>query len=520
MSSTAKPLKALVFSNMGTSILVVLHDDPRTPGSHRWSVVLAASRRAVRRLAEEPLDQDAVLPLAVEPAVAALDADLREAGRAMHGAAGRVGGEDPARQLVDPAALGLGRELVEQAPAEALAARRGVDVDAVLADPGVEGAIGVAGSRARSPRRGRRHPRRPGTAARARTSRAISAGRPRARLERRLAPGDARRCRSRRPRAASSGRAARMVTGAIGPTSIAFARLVNLYADGDRASHGADGPHGVGAQPRRAGPRLPEHRDRQRDRPARRDGRRAAVGQLAVAGLLRVGVDDRAVDPARRLGADRRPARLGQRRPDDVLLPGRRPGGQARARPRRAARPPAPGDPGRRRARRHDRPGRHLPGVQRRRRRARTAGARRCRPTPRSRSALLALAAPRGATRLRVFLLTLAVVDDLCALLVIATVYTEHVSLTRAGHRDRAVRRARRAALRAGRARPRPRPSSASAHLGRACSSRASTRRSPGSPSAWSRAPTRRRATTSSAPARPSARSASSRRPSSPAPRS
>ena len=43
---------------------------------------------------------------------------------------------------------------------------------------------------------------------------------------------------------------------------------------------------------------------------------------------------------------------------------------------------------------------------------------------------LLALAAPRGSTRLRVFLLTLAVVDDLCALLVIATAYSEHVSLT------------------------------------------------------------------------------------------
>jgi Na+/H+ antiporter NhaA len=43
---------------------------------------------------------------------------------------------------------------------------------------------------------------------------------------------------------------------------------------------------------------------------------------------------------------------------------------------------------------------------------------------------LLALAAPRGATRLRVFLLTLAVVDDLGALLVIATVYSEDVSLT------------------------------------------------------------------------------------------
>jgi Na+/H+ antiporter NhaA/predicted DsbA family dithiol-disulfide isomerase len=41
----------------------------------------------------------------------------------------------------------------------------------------------------------------------------------------------------------------------------------------------------------------------------------------------------------------------------------------------------------------------------------------------------LALLTPRGATRLRVFLLTLAVVDDLGALLVIATVYTEHLSL-------------------------------------------------------------------------------------------
>jgi Na+/H+ antiporter NhaA len=40
----------------------------------------------------------------------------------------------------------------------------------------------------------------------------------------------------------------------------------------------------------------------------------------------------------------------------------------------------------------------------------------------------LALLTPRAATRLRVFLLSLAVVDDLCALLVIATVYTSHVS--------------------------------------------------------------------------------------------
>jgi Na+/H+ antiporter NhaA/predicted DsbA family dithiol-disulfide isomerase len=42
----------------------------------------------------------------------------------------------------------------------------------------------------------------------------------------------------------------------------------------------------------------------------------------------------------------------------------------------------------------------------------------------------LALLTPRSATRLRVFLLTLAVVDDLTALVVIATAYTTHVSTT------------------------------------------------------------------------------------------
>src|SRR6204780_5256315 len=41
----------------------------------------------------------------------------------------------------------------------------------------------------------------------------------------------------------------------------------------------------------------------------------------------------------------------------------------------------------------------------------------------------VAMLTPRAATRLRVFLLTLAVVDDLCALLVIAVAYTTHVSV-------------------------------------------------------------------------------------------
>jgi Na+/H+ antiporter NhaA len=43
--------------------------------------------------------------------------------------------------------------------------------------------------------------------------------------------------------------------------------------------------------------------------------------------------------------------------------------------------------------------------------------------------AAVALITPRTATRIRVFLLTLAVVDDLAALVVIATVYTSHLSL-------------------------------------------------------------------------------------------
>jgi Na+/H+ antiporter NhaA len=45
----------------------------------------------------------------------------------------------------------------------------------------------------------------------------------------------------------------------------------------------------------------------------------------------------------------------------------------------------------------------------------------------------LALLTPRAATRLRVFLLTLAVVDDLIALLVIVIVYTSHVSFPALG---------------------------------------------------------------------------------------
>src|ERR1700730_18669816 len=54
------------------------------------------------------------------------------------------------------------------------------------------------------------------------------------------------------------------------------------------------------------------------------------VAAIVVA-LLRIGVDDEALDSAGwRLDLDQPPP-LGQRRPDDVLLPGGGPGGQARA---------------------------------------------------------------------------------------------------------------------------------------------------------------------------------------------
>jgi Na+/H+ antiporter NhaA len=46
---------------------------------------------------------------------------------------------------------------------------------------------------------------------------------------------------------------------------------------------------------------------------------------------------------------------------------------------------------------------------------------------------IVALVTPRTATRVRVFLLTLAVVDDLAALVVIATVYSSHVSFVALG---------------------------------------------------------------------------------------
>ena len=187
-------------------------------------------------------------------------------------------------------------------------------------------------------------------------------------------------------------------------------------------------PHRLGTKPGRTAAQLPQHRDERRACAAGRLARRADLGQPALVGVLRVVLDHRPVDPDRRRGAVARPARLGQPGAHDAVLPGRGARGQARARPRASC---ATGAAWRSRCwpRSADSPcrcsstWRSTPASHRR-----TAGAPRCRPTRPSPSACWRWWRPH-ATRLRVRLLTIVVIDDLVALLVIATVYTEHIEL-------------------------------------------------------------------------------------------
>src|SRR3954447_8095937 len=92
---------------------------------------------------EQALDEYAVLPLAVEAAVARLHADLVEPRGAMHGEACRVGREDAARELVEPGVLRRAGERVEQPAPDAAAAGARIDVDPVLSDALVDAAIAV-----------------------------------------------------------------------------------------------------------------------------------------------------------------------------------------------------------------------------------------------------------------------------------------------------------------------------------------------------------------------------------------
>ena len=186
--------------------------------------------------------------------------------------------------------------------------------------------------------------------------------------------------------------------------------------------------HRLGAQPRDAAARLPAHRDRQRRGPARGDGRGAGLGERRR-GLLRHGLAHAAVDPARRRG-------VSQDLRDWVNsglmtffffvvgLEARREFDMGELRERRRLALPLAGRP-----RRHGRAGRDLPGLQRRPARPRTAGAPRCRPTRRSRSGCSRWSGRAFPDRLRAFMLTVAVVDDLVALVVIASAYTGHLAL-------------------------------------------------------------------------------------------
>src|SRR5262245_7541282 len=105
------------------------------------AVSRAGEAASGRGLAEQALDEHAVLPAPVEAPVAALHADLHEARRDVHGAARRVVAEHAARELVEAATGGLVAERLQQRAAEPPAARRPRDVDAVLADPVVDAAV-------------------------------------------------------------------------------------------------------------------------------------------------------------------------------------------------------------------------------------------------------------------------------------------------------------------------------------------------------------------------------------------
>ena len=127
----------------------------------------------------------------------------------------------------------------------------------------------------------------------------------------------------------------------------------------DRNRRAAHRAHRLGAQPRDAAAHVPAHRD----------GRAASCSRPTVAALI--WVERRPVPTTRvwqrrsRSGSAapgfRRPALLGQRGLDDLLLLRRRARGAAGVRHGRAARAAAARAPARGRARRDGRPGRDLP---------------------------------------------------------------------------------------------------------------------------------------------------------------
>ncbi len=119
----------------------------------------------------------------------------------------------------------------------------------------------------------------------------------------------------------------------------------------------------MGAESGDAAALVLAHRDRRRGGPARRCRCRARLGERRRV-LLRVAVGDDDLDRRRRGGVGSRSARVGEQRPDDVLLLRGRARGAAGARPRRAPGAAPLCVAAARRDRWHGGRGRDLPGLQ------------------------------------------------------------------------------------------------------------------------------------------------------------
>ena len=108
----------------------------RTPTSTR-------SRRHVRSVAQQPLHEHAVAPLAVEAPVPALDPDLLESRRDLDRPARGIGREDARRELVIARPFGDRAQLAQQLAPDPAPARGGRDLHTVLPHAAVDAAIGV-----------------------------------------------------------------------------------------------------------------------------------------------------------------------------------------------------------------------------------------------------------------------------------------------------------------------------------------------------------------------------------------
>src|SRR6266566_301783 len=112
----------------------------RESRARRRSLRAAASDRAerlARRLADESLDDDGVAPLAVEPAVSSVRADLAEADLREELAARLVLGEDAREELPYPAAFTFADERVHRGAARSGPPRLARDIDGELGNTGV-----------------------------------------------------------------------------------------------------------------------------------------------------------------------------------------------------------------------------------------------------------------------------------------------------------------------------------------------------------------------------------------------